>query len=436
MSSAAEPWPPQTGAILAPVLPQNRIQTLDILRGWAVFGILLVDIDALHLPQATWTAFDHGVYRFIDLFASSKFWTLLSFLFGLGFSLQLAHADRSGSMWAFRRRLLALLLIGVLQIIILGWGGHFLVRYAVLGFLLLPLSRLPARSLLFVAVLFMLMAWAYSPGVDLVRERRLANPQTRGEAIQAETTRQADRAAFSRERSEARQAGYVRRVAFQAKGFYLGYLRWLVESPLDYLTWLAQLGMLVVGFYVGRRRFLHDVAAHLPLIHRVPLWGFALGFAVTMVRYAVPDLASQPSGTGHLVQLLQRLGDPALAFAYGAALVLIVEKGLWQKPFRLLATAGRMALTNYLLMAALIGGVAPVFGFGVYSGPGYSGTKPTLGVLLAVVIYGALMWLSHWWLARFRFGPVEWLWRSATYWRWQAMRLQRAPLTAGVANAK
>ncbi len=90
-----------------------------------------------------------------------------------------------------------------------------------------------------------------------------------------------------------------------------------------------------------------------------------------------------------------------------------------------------MSLTNYLLMAVLLGILVPTLGFGVYKRIG-----PILSPFLAVTIYAALMWMSTWWLKRFRFGPVEWLWRSATYAKWQPMRMGNSPLTPRVVGAK
>jgi uncharacterized protein len=125
--------------------------------------------------------------------------------------------------------------------------------------------------------------------------------------------------------------------------------------------------------------------------------------------------------------MLRRLGDPALAFAYGAAFVLLAQRRPWLKLFAPLAAAGRMALTNYLLMALLIGVLAPTFGFGVYRRIG-----PTLASALAIAIFLTLMLLSTWWLKHFRFGPAEWLWRTLTYGKLQPMRLRPSLLPAGV----
>jgi uncharacterized protein len=189
------------------------------------------------------------------------------------------------------------------------------------------------------------------------------------------------------------------------------------------MAWVSPyfLGLFLVGLYVGRRGILMDIPAHLPFIRRVLFWGLAVGLVTSAGRYFISNpFHRQPyDATSYAVKkLLAVFGDPALAFAYASAIVLLAQRRDWQKLFAPLAAAGRTSLTNYLLMAVLLGILAPTFGFGVYKQIGL-----TLSSFLAVVIYATLMWLSTWWLRRFRFGPLEWLWRSATYAKWQPMRI-------------
>ena len=437
--------PPTALANSSPVAQQQRIATLDILRGWAIFGVLLMDIEALYGPPATWSGSDQGVHSFLAIFGESKFWTLLSFLFGLGFSLQLVRAEGRGRGFIanYRRRLLALVLIGLAQRLLLNWGGHFLIVYGAMGFLLFALRGIPSRTLLSAALAFTLMPLAYSDGLDRLRERRLANPETRAEVLRSDAERSAAGVALRAEQREAANGGYRQRLAFRAKSMYRLYVANAYESlagrfinpRLTYVTWLPQLGLFLVGMYVGRRRILQDIPSHLPLIRRVLIWGLAFGLAAGAVRYSLtcatgecwPDRENQTYATYLLISMLRRFGDPALAFAYGAALVLLAQRREWQQLFAPLAAAGRMALTNYLLMALLLGVLVPTFGFGVYRRIG-----PTLASALAGAVFAMLMWLSTWWLKHFRFGPAEWLWRTLTYGKLQPMRLRPSLVPAGV----
>ncbi len=435
---------PTDTASLSPTARQERIATLDILRGWAIFGILLMDIEVLYRPaEETWSGIDQGVYQFLALFGDAKFWTLLSFLFGLGFCLQLIRTEGRGPGFIalYRRRLLALILIGAAQVVLLVWGGHFLIRYGVMGFLLLACRNLSSRTLLPAALACMLIPVAYSESLILMRERSLANPATRAEVMRAEDARRAARSALQDEGRAAAQGGYDHVLAFRAKVLYRDYVANAYESlasgltspPLGPVSWLNILGMFLVGLYAGRRRILHDIPRHLPLIRRVLVWGLTVGIAVNAARYLLtcakgncwPSPFSEPFATELLLVILRRISDLALAFAYGSAFVLLAQRRFWQKLFAPLAAAGRLALTNYLLMALLLGVLAPAFGFGVYKRLG-----PTLASALAVAMYTTLMLLSTLWSKHFRLGPAEWLWRSLTYGKLQPMRLRPSPAPA------
>jgi uncharacterized protein len=152
-----------------------------------------------------------------------------------------------------------------------------------------------------------------------------------------------------------------------------------------------------------------------------------MGLSVSAGRYFVTDPSNRAYATRHLISVLGVFGDPALAFAYGSSIVLLAQRRSWQKVFVPLAATGRMALTNYLLMALLVGVLAPAVGLGVYQRIG-----PTLGPGLAVATYAGLMCLSTWWLKHFRFGPAEWLWRTLAYGTLQPMRLRSGGVQAGV----
>jgi uncharacterized protein len=430
MSGASPIFRTAAPTVLAPLVPRQRIQVIDVLRGWAMFGVLLVDIGALWQPDL-WTATEQGVYHFFELFAEEKFYTLLSFLFGLGFSLQLIRAEGRGPGFiaAYGRRLFVLLLIGVFQTVFLLWDGPILIEYAAMGFLLLLLRGLPSRTLLPLALILMLVPWAHTAGVDYIHARRLANPQTQPGVLRADSAASADWVALRQEaKKTVGEPSYARRVSLQARQFYLGH----IKHPSGF-WWngMYVLGLFLVGLYVGRRGFLLDIPAHLPLVRRVLIWGLALGLVANAIRYFIPPFNLAYATSHGVKRLVAVFGDPALAFAYAAAIVLLAQRPVWQRRLAPLAAAGRMSLTNYLLMAVLLGILVPTFGFGVYKRIG-----PILSPFLAVAIYAALMWLSTWWLKRFRFGPVEWLWRSATYAKWQPMRIANGPLTARVAGAQ
>jgi len=121
--------------------------------------------------------------------------------------------------------------------------------------------------------------------------------------------------------------------------------------------------------------------------------------------------------TRHFTGILWFVGTPALSFSYAAAIIFLVQKEVWMKRLAPLAAIGRMALTNYLLMSLIFTTMFFGYGLGFYGQVG-----PALNVVLTLLIYSFQVALSVWWLRHFRFGPVEWLWRTLTYGQLQSMR--------------
>jgi uncharacterized protein len=119
----------------------------------------------------------------------------------------------------------------------------------------------------------------------------------------------------------------------------------------------------------------------------------------------------------------QTFGAPALALFYMSGLTLLSQNTAWQKRMAPLAYAGRMAISVYLMQTLICTLLFYGYGFGLYGKVGAAG-----GILLTVIIYVLQIPFSVWWLNRFRFGPVEWLWRSLTYGKLQPMKWTERPL--------
>ncbi|MFQ5818190.1 MAG: DUF418 domain-containing protein, partial [Terriglobia bacterium] len=191
----------EPAAVLGPVRAKERIEVIDILRGWAIFGILLVNMmvfSADYLPEAElWPGLaDRTAFYLIRFFGESKFWTLFSFLFGLGFALQLERAKARGVRFfpVYRRRLLALLLIGIFHSLI--WEGDQLIIYALLGFLLFVFRGRSPRTLVIAAVGCLLLTLSIYAARDGIRELRKRDPETAQQTIRAAVQRELDRKAW------------------------------------------------------------------------------------------------------------------------------------------------------------------------------------------------------------------------------------------------
>lgn len=354
----------------------------------------------------------------IDLFADSKFYPIFSFLFGLGLAMQMQRYEERDLSFVplYLRRMLLLFAIGLIHIVLL-WIGDILALYAVLGTVALLLFRRRSQRMLLVVSGIVLAGAALFRGALTIS------------AMLAQSTPQGA-AAFVRE-TAASQAGH--RVAAEqanlvyATGTYgeifaqriqdLGF----TSGGIIFLAANAS-AMLLLGLYAGRRGILQDIGAHKSLLYRVLWWGLGLGIGANLI-YLIDDAiaaANEPTWVGALIDALHTIGSPVLALGYIAAMTLLLQERVWRTRLRPLAAVGRMALSNYLLQSLAATTIFYGYGFGLFGQVG-----PASGLLLALAIFTVQIPLSVWWMGRFRFGPLEWLWRTLTYLRWQPFLLRR-----------
>jgi uncharacterized protein len=183
--------------------------------------------------------------------------------------------------------------------------------------------------------------------------------------------------------------------------------------------------MLLLGLYLGRSRILNDVESHLPLIRRVFVWGIGIGAASALAEwslsqkygYAVFTETTASSGVRFLGDMLFAYGSTALALGYGAGIVLLGQRPSWQFVLRPLQNLGRMALTVYLCSTVMFTTLFYGWGFGQLFLLG-----PAATTFYAVIFFLILQAACTWWLASYRFGPAEWVWRSVTYLKLQPLR--------------
>ena len=181
--------------------------------------------------------------------------------------------------------------------------------------------------------------------------------------------------------------------------------------------------MFLPGLYAGRRGIFQDIPGHLPLFKKTLWWGLALGAGSNLI-YEIANEVNTADGSTWVVLIadsVRTLGAPALSLSYIAALTLLFQLNTWRVRLRPLAAVGRMALTNYLLQSLSATTLFYGYGFGLFGQVG-----PALGILITLAIFTPQIPLSVWWMGRFHFGPVEWLWRTLTYLRPQPFRLSRA----------
>ncbi|MFB1483831.1 DUF418 domain-containing protein [Corallococcus sp. RDP092CA] len=414
-----------------PVEASERVHLLDALRGFALLGVFVSNSlswfsgrSLLPHEQAQALAappLEKGVHQLYAFFVDQKFITLFSLLFGLGFALQLTRAEGRGAsiVPVYRRRLLVLLGLGLIHMFAI-WVGDILSTYALVGGALLLFRKRSDRTVLtWVAVLFVVLPLTLSIaqryGPELLHGRAAAEQAARA----TREVEAAHRTAFLTGLSSDSVL-----VSQRANALFA----WQNLPNPGRPIWLCIiLGRFLLGLWAGRQRLLQDVERHRELLVRVMAWGLGVGSAVatlSLVLYLKNQGAPGGPG-GHVsppawmvgMRTLREVGYLFMGAGYAAAFALLFQKERWRKVLGVLTPAGRMALTLYLMQSVISIGLYDGWGLGLVGR-----TPPSRTVLLCLGVFAAQVAFSHWWLRRFRFGPVEWLWRSLTYGRAQPMR--------------
>jgi len=405
-----------------PTLDSERLDILDALRGFSLAGIFLLNLASFtgfafmtpeQMSASPTASVDMPVAGLIVWLGYGKFYSLFSLLFGIGFSLQLAAAERRGDdrLAVFRRRLLVLMTIGAVHLYL--WEGDILVLYSIMGFFLIPFRRMTDSRLLRASaalvlapvVLEMLIVASggrLDPGAPLNRV---------GQSVLVANGFSADAAPFP----VLRDAGWLEYLRFQLSGVFFRYGDLLTTGrPFKVLA------MFVLGLYVGRSGLLLNLTPWIPTLRRVRRWAFAIG-----LPSALAQAVFLIGGTGNnpwlkiAESLAYALGVAPLAIGYATTFAILWQSNTWRARLVRLVPAGRLALTNYLSQTVFA--VAAFYGIGL----GLMGrVGPVWWPLIVVAVITMQLAFSRWWLERFAFGPLEWLWRQATYGRRLAIRRQ------------
>lgn len=353
--------------VSSPVGAEERYRILDMLRGLALFGVLIVNlVDGFRIslfakilglnPESGWNgALNSG----IDAFVEFKAMALFSILFGVGTAIQAERKGRPGVFLA--RRFCVLFAIGLMHVVFI-WNGDILMLYAVCGLILIPFLRFGNTVLLVSAFVWFVLPYLVSlpipwPSHDAMR-------------LQAE--------AATRVYSTG---GFAEILVFRCREF------WTFILPLLLSSLPKTVGSMLLGVAAWRAGLFTSPSLHRRFLLCLFVVGMVFGFAsVLLTDFGLSVL---------------------LGTAYGAGVL------LWVTPRRTgIACLGQMALTNYLMQSIVLSFVFYGFGLGLF---GKLSTSEALA--LGIVSYVAQIWLSVYWLRRFSFGPVEWLWRCLSYGR-------------------
>lgn len=399
----------QTNNRIAPIQAKERFVILDALRGFALLGICLANFPEFSLytfqPAEVTAAMPSAaidrVVRFVQyLFIDGKFYTIFSILFGIGFSIIIANAERKGAngFKIFYRRMSVLALIGFLHLMLL-WSGDILLLYAIAGMLLPLFRRLSDRMLLAVSALFIfvpvLIEW--STGMAQISLSAWASDLQWHYCAKYGITEE--------------NFGVWLRDARSYAGVFQFLIQGAFERMWEFLEGhrlLKVMGLFLLGFYIGRNRIYAGLACHRKEIGRTGTISLLVGLPLSVV-YAWDSVSGHPFGDT-VASLLYAVSVVPMGISYMAGMAWLFMKyetsGMW----RYIAAPGRMALTNYIGQSLI--GILLFYGIGF----GW-GASVGLGTteLIACGVFVVELLCSLAWLRYFRYGPLEWIWRMLTY---------------------
>ena len=381
-----------------PVAPEGRLESIDILRGIALFGVLVVNligefrvsIFQQFLPAAGPTSMpDHIVEMFVSMAFEMKAFALFSFLFGVGLAVQFERLSRRGRAYYWLgRRLTVLLVFGLLHLLFI-WNGDILTEYAIAAMLVLPFLIAPTWAIA-VGFAFFLAIYLVMPMMSLP----IPWPDT--ETLQ-------------RHVAEA-NISYGAGSALDVWRFSIQELQWLL--PLHLWILPRTIALFLLGMFAWRTGLMQRQERHLRFFWITGVIGVIVGVAITLASTfgTLPDGGAFGAALPNLAAVVQSMG-------YGAVVLALAHHRVAGKALKVFAPLGRMAFSNYIMQSVIFGFI--FFGYGL-AYFGRLGAVHTL--LIGITVYAVQVLFSHWWLARFRFGPLEWLWRTLMYGVRQPMR--------------
>ena len=398
------------------------MHSVDVVRGTAILGILVVNMGLFFSPiyhellSPAWyeSGLDRIVKKGIVVFAQGKFYTIFSILFGFGLAIQLerfrARGMSFGNFWV--RRMLILLAIGLIHGLLV-WFGDILTWYALGGLVLFLFRNAKPLTLKIWAIVLLVVPLLLMVGLTLL----IVLAGTVPEASE-EMTRGFEEQALAIETAlEAARDRYP--VAGLAETVRLNFGQWKVVASFIVFMLPNVVGMFVIGLLFARHRLFHDAAAHLPRIRTALMWLIPLAVATNgtcALLYGRFD-SMVPSGASLVYTIVSTIGQLSGCLTYIFLLLVAFHSPRAHRFVAPIGAVGRMALTNYLTHSIVFTTLANGYGAGLYGR-----VSLFVGLLLTFATFVIQIAVSNAWLRRFRFGPLEWLWRSLTYGKFQPLR--------------
>jgi uncharacterized protein len=404
----------------APLKNSDRLISMDALRGLALLGIFIANIPGFNFlsePVGTgpyFTSLDNNV-RFLDhMLLEGKFYSIFSFLFGWGIALQIQRREENQlkAISFARRRLFFMLVLGLSHIVFL-WIGDIVAFYAMLGFVLLAIRKWKDRTLFITAILLIL-----SP-VLLYYIKMIWPPASAPQQLLNDTGIWVDSRLNNINSLEEwklflANMNYFDLIKTNIAGFFWRFSDLFFQSRISKV-----LGMFILGFLMGRKGRYKTILKNYRLLSIIALAGLLVGLPA---NYMMSNMVMKDQGEYYGLKLMgwhrtiaYAIGVAPQALAYMALFFLLAASGIGKFVVKVLAPVGKMAFTNYILQSLVATIFFLPFGLNMMGKLGAA-----YGALLATSVFLFQIIVSRIWLNYFQYGPVEWLWRSATYKKWQS----------------
>ncbi|WP_342512946.1 DUF418 domain-containing protein [Sporosarcina sp. FSL K6-1522] len=374
----------------------NRVEVLDLLRGVALLGIFVANMLHFHSPYLymdpySWfsTPSDQATFKNIDIFVEASFYPIFAMLFGYGLNMQYEKALANGTAFApfMVRRLTVLLGFGLIHALVV-WSGDVLFTYAVMGFVMIAFVRIPKKWLLPIAAIVYIVPNAFFYIVTYLLEKISPNMMMEGYA--------------DIHQIELAIGAYGLGTYGEIFSFRL--VEWLTFGLLSTASgFIIILPLMMIGAGLSKWQVFERASE---LKGRI-----AVITVIALVAGIWMKAAPHIDGANTADMMLQTsFGGPILAAGYVGLLLL-----LWQVPFirtvfRPISKAGRMSLTTYIMQSVIATTIFYAYGFGMYGK-----VDLATGIWIAIGVFAIQVIFAELWLSKFRMGPLEWVWRKATY---------------------
>ncbi|MEH7402809.1 DUF418 domain-containing protein [Gottfriedia acidiceleris] len=390
------------------VSSENRIDILDAIRGFALYGIFTINIASFTIggPPGfvkSSNEIDNWMTTILLLLVESKFFTLFSFLFGVGFSIQLINANKKNKLFIpqFTRRLFGLFLFGLAHIYFL-WDGDILLLYALVGGILLLFRNSSEKKLIkWVGGLLIIPICLLT--VVMIGITVLRNIPEYG--IQIHHIDVSFLNEFRKGQIASNNPLTTSSFFQTAKERIVGYIE---IFPLLFSRIPSVLSMFLLGYFVGKKGYIYNIENNTQLFSKIAKWGLIIGLSLNSIIIFMFEMLP-PLSSVIVLFFNQYLTGPILSLSFATCFILLFKNKRFNKLLKNFEYTGRLALSNYIFQSIIYSILFYGYGLGLY---GKISTWQAIAITF--VIYTIQIYLSKLWLKYFRIGLLEWLWRVTT----------------------